>query len=746
MINIGKFSKAKNNTASSSSSTGGGTYIKTNITGHYLWGNYFDATQNINGDIKAPASTITAKNVNATSATISNISTNALSSTAITSESIATESLDVADELTANAITSNSINNANTITTKDLEVTGTAHFFELMIDKVRSVGGRMILSDASMEVDAVITQLDGADFGYTWNGIDSWDLDDGYEVQAVRLVQKAEDTENVITNDFADNDLIICQSFNLKQQKSGSTYTDISNKYYRSTVLANGIITMTIGDWTGKVKYIDIALNDTNTKNLIQGTVKPEVGDTIVQLGNSYYTGRQNAICISSYNDSYLDPTIKAPSFVQYQNISGFTLNDTNRQIVFSPSGNKIVGDLTVTAGSSLATYIDNKIAAASPTLTTYYAYNTKASDSGCQFTDSTSMTYIGILVSTSTTQPSTGYKWMKKGDDTIFYKFVPIKEEFTVDKDKNYSVNLQGYVYLINGSNVTLQVTTPNGYAVGYRINNSKPSSTISALSPSLGLYSYATSGKNYDSSATTFFGTDIDFGLVKTTTTTAYTLYDCINVKATMAPTSIFSLTDDQIKLQVIDKLGSTGINITSGKINVNSNNFRIQNNGSATTLSIDAYGNLISQGTSNWIKLNASEGSVEVWTKEASYEENALNSSSGSTYYSEYQNGKYLVMLLRKDMIYSSSQYGKIQIGDGSIQVGNITIDAEAGLECDSITDIGQLKFTNSFTMTPWLSTVIMPTNIPTYNSPEAAKKALVNEGILYRNSNGQLFITV
>lgn len=746
MIKIGKFSKAKNNTASSSSSTGGGTYIKTNITGHYLWGNYFDATQDINGDIKAPTSTITAKNINATSATISNISSNAISSTAITSETIVAEDANIANELTANAITSNNIYNADTITTKDLEVTGTAHFFELMIDKVKSVGGRMILSDASMEVDAVITQLDGADFGYTWNGVNGWDLDDGYEAHAVRLVQKAEDTENVITNDFADNDLIICQSFNLKQQKSGTTYTDISNKYYRSTVLANGITTMTLGDWTGKVKYIDIALNNTNTKTLVQGTVNPEVGDTIVQLGNFYYTGRQNAICISAYNDSYLDPTVKAPSFVQYQKISGFTLDDTNRQIVFSPSGNKIVGDLTVTAGSSLATYIDNKIAAVSPTLTTYYAYNTKASDSGCQFTDSTSMTYIGILVSTSTTQPSTGYKWMKKGDDTIFYKFVPIKEEFTVDKDKNYSVDLQGYIYLINGSNVTLQTTTPSGYAVGYRINNSKPSSTISALSPTLGLYSYATSGKNYDSSASAFFGTDIDFGLVKTTTGTGYTLYDYVNVKATMAPTSIFSLTDDQIQLQVLDKLGSTGINITSGKINVNSNNFRIQNNGSATTLSIDAYGNLISQGTSNWIKLNAAEGSVEVWTKETAYEENALNSDSGSTYYTEYQNGKYLVMMLRKDMIYSSSQYGEIQIGGGTIKIGNIIMDAEAGLDCNQINSVGQLKFTNSFSVDPWLGTVKIPSSIPTYNSPEAAKKALVNEGILYKNSNGQLFITV
>ena len=81
------------------------------------------ASSNITNTNKITTNTIEAEDVKAT-----NVESTTVNSTTINSE----------DVNTAN------INASNKIVTKNLEVTGAAHFFELVIDQVRSVGGREI--------------------------------------------------------------------------------------------------------------------------------------------------------------------------------------------------------------------------------------------------------------------------------------------------------------------------------------------------------------------------------------------------------------------------------------------------------------------------------------------------------------------------------------------------------------------------------------------------------------------------
>ena len=61
-----------------------------------------------------------------------------------------------------NKVTSNNIVNSDTIKTKNLEVTGSAHFFELIIDKIKAAGGAVIFTPANgFEVDIIENVTDG---------------------------------------------------------------------------------------------------------------------------------------------------------------------------------------------------------------------------------------------------------------------------------------------------------------------------------------------------------------------------------------------------------------------------------------------------------------------------------------------------------------------------------------------------------------------------------------------------------
>ena len=111
------------------------------------------------------------------------------------------------------------------ITTEYLTVTKQAHFFELIVDKVRAVGGTLLMTQAQAVIDyAKALYLDGTDPVYV-------DLDDeeNTEYYDVFFLASDKNSGREITNDWIPGDQAYCQSFN--NVSEGVNY-DISNKYY----------------------------------------------------------------------------------------------------------------------------------------------------------------------------------------------------------------------------------------------------------------------------------------------------------------------------------------------------------------------------------------------------------------------------------------------------------------------------------------------------------------------------------
>lgn len=212
------------------------------------------------------------------------------------------------------------------ITTEYLEVTKAAHFFKLVIDEIKAVGGRLIITPASAEIHHVD------------------ELSDRF-----RCYFKASDGKKQIYQEFEKDDQIICQTFNCSV---GTSY-NVSNTYYWRLCVGISDSTVTIDG--EDFFYVDLSKTDKDKYSVST----PRSGDNIVQLGNRTKEDRQAAIVISAYNDGYLDPEIKAPSLAQYQGINDYTLK-THRLNVISKGLNQFKGAYLNNAGKNLDTKIDD--------------------------------------------------------------------------------------------------------------------------------------------------------------------------------------------------------------------------------------------------------------------------------------------------------------------------------------------------------------------------------------------------
>lgn len=212
------------------------------------------------------------------------------------------------------------------ITTEYLEVTKAAHFFKLVIDEIKAVGGRLIITPASAEIHHVD------------------ELSDRF-----RCYFKASDGKKQIYQEFEKDDQIICQTFNCSV---GTSY-NVSNTYYWRLCVGVSDSTVTIDG--EDFFYVDLSKTDKDKYSVST----PRSGDNIVQLGNRTKEDRQAAIVISAYNDGYLDPEIKAPSLAQYQGINDYTLK-THRLNVISKGLNQFKGAYLNNAGKNLDTKIDD--------------------------------------------------------------------------------------------------------------------------------------------------------------------------------------------------------------------------------------------------------------------------------------------------------------------------------------------------------------------------------------------------
>ena len=165
-----------------------------------------------------------------------------------------------------------------------------AEFVKLVIRELQSVGGEIVLSPASMKISKV--QFLRA--GTILPKIPTLQ----YDVYRCSFLTKQGDEE--ITNPFVVNDLVRCQTFNIKE----GTTANAKNKYYWRRVVRVG------------TDYIDIlALSGGD-----YGDSQPEVGDELVQMGNTTDVARQSVLYLSAYGDD-------SPSIKLYKGVNECTLD-----------------------------------------------------------------------------------------------------------------------------------------------------------------------------------------------------------------------------------------------------------------------------------------------------------------------------------------------------------------------------------------------------------------------------------
>ena len=163
-----------------------------------------------------------------------------------------------------------------------------AEFVKLVIRELQSVGGEIVLSPASMKVSNVESIPKGSPSPGYESGAP-------YEMTRCYFLQKVGDRE--IVNQFVKNDLVRCQTFNIKTGTSESA----RNRYYWRRVHAVGS------------DYIDVVNNSG------EGADQPAAGDELVQMGNTTDVARQSVLYLSAYGDD-------SPSIKLYKGVNDYTL------------------------------------------------------------------------------------------------------------------------------------------------------------------------------------------------------------------------------------------------------------------------------------------------------------------------------------------------------------------------------------------------------------------------------------
>ena len=248
---------------------------------------------------------------------------------------------------------------ANDITCDYLTVNKKAHFFELVIDKIKTVGGTIIFTPADgFTIDKVVEGND--DYILFWRActeVAEGEIGDTISETGQTM------TEPVSVNMWQEWDQALCQSFNLGNESD--YYYDVSNRYWWR-VVESASDEPEIQEING-VKYychwIMVYKNGTSSttgKPLVDtGSDVPAVGDAVSMLGYRYdeivnYTqddiNRASAIIIAAYKTP--DSGIVPPSYAQYQNITDFRLS-TYRKSYFDATGAKIYGEFVVNAGGN---------------------------------------------------------------------------------------------------------------------------------------------------------------------------------------------------------------------------------------------------------------------------------------------------------------------------------------------------------------------------------------------------------
>ena len=317
------------------------------IEGHYLWGQFFDATQDINGDLTSngkitsqrlkfvdgTGNTLTLQDFTASTASIISIS-----STTINNEGDIYNKGDITNHGNINNLGKIKTDKLEAVsgyietllgvdwTVENLTVTKAAHFFKLIIDEIKATQGAIIVTPSNAKIDKVTNS--GNNYTCFFRTTDPT-------------------THKEIYNNFEVNDQVVCQTFNAA---TGTSY-NVSNTFYWTLVYETGTTTV------DNVSYHYVKLHYADRDPKSNGVPAP--GDEIVLLGNRNDASRQNAIVISAYNSQFLDAGLKAPSIVQYSGINNYNLS-SHRLNIISNGLNSFKGAFTTTDGKDVKESFDS--------------------------------------------------------------------------------------------------------------------------------------------------------------------------------------------------------------------------------------------------------------------------------------------------------------------------------------------------------------------------------------------------
>lgn len=375
---------------------------------HTLWGQPFDGTQDVSGDLTdvgnitargtVIGTTVTAQTVNAETVNADNAVVDGVLSVTdsirvdedieahgtvtcdilVADKEIATHGSIICDDTisgktllidneVAGSVQADTITSTGLITTQDLKVTGRAEFFELMIDQIRASGGAVLYTPA-----------------------------DGFEVEAVRMVNtsgeeisiappngrycykiywRVEDSSGAVRrNMWRVGDMAVCQTFNAP-----------TNKYWWA--LVRGVsqeATTSPDDRTIACHYIMVSafpgmMNAATHKRVgaeYVGTLDIDKGDKVAMLGHKKQTGesdeearrRGSAIYISAYtsmDEGYTDAdgtevktALTPPFYATYAGVATFELGRYRRTYI-DANGSVFYGDFMAEGDTDLyATYM----------------------------------------------------------------------------------------------------------------------------------------------------------------------------------------------------------------------------------------------------------------------------------------------------------------------------------------------------------------------------------------------------
>ena len=537
MIKIESYSKKKKNN-NQGGGVGNNTVVNssTTLSPHYIFGQIFDGTQDIKGDIKdvkniTASESVTCGNIAANTGNIGELTANTITSHSANIQEVTTDSI-ISKNVTTDIINSKkgvfnnitsdfvigtegefkslatSVLTGNDATFNNINVSVTAHFFQLMIDQIKSSRGHTIVTAAN----AKIFKIEKVNEDY-------------------KCFFHASDSVSKVGNMFAVNDLVVMQTFNA----ANDSEFNVNNRYYWRKVIN---VSNTPIEEDGKY-YHWITLSNSDCD--VNSNAIPQAEDEICQLGNTTDTSRQSAIIISAYNSQFLDSELLAPSISQYEGINRYELKPF-RLNVLSKKLNSFIGNFKVQGGKSLEEVLKEKNENEPPYI---------GGNGHWMIWDKVNKVYKDSGIN------ATG----EKGEDGDLIKLTISFTKNIYDLDRNLNIITNGYVKKYSKGNVTTP-TDAAGYNVELSVNgtnipnlNSKPNN--------LGLWKFKQIIKIDDKS---YMPASITIKLLK-----GYSTIDTLVVPVTINHNALIEVTDS---VKLMAQGNQNKINELTGKIETNTN----------------------------------------------------------------------------------------------------------------------------------------------------------------------------